>query len=96
MSMMMPPVIPYKIEMVYFTGLVEIAAAIGLMIPGLRHVTAGLLILFFILILPVNINAALRHIDLEKSNYEGNGPSYLWFRVPLQILFIAWTWYFSW
>ncbi|MEZ4712248.1 MAG: hypothetical protein R3A44_33980 [Caldilineaceae bacterium] len=24
-----------------------------------------------------------------------DGPQYLWFRVPLQLLFIAWTWYFT-
>lgn len=91
MSMMMPGFIPYKTELVYFTGVVEIAAAIGLVIPSLKIPTAWLLILFFILILPANVYAAIKHVDYQKASYEGSGLSYLWFRVPLQILFIIWT-----
>ncbi|MGH2645000.1 MAG: hypothetical protein ACRDE2_13690, partial [Chitinophagaceae bacterium] len=54
-------------------------------------ITGWLLILFFILILPANISAATRHIDYQKPIAEGNGLAYLWFRIPLQILFIVWT-----
>ena len=34
MAMMLPPFIPYKTEMVYLTGIIEIAAAVGLFIPN--------------------------------------------------------------
>ena len=91
MAMMLPPFIPYKTQMVYFTGIVEILAAIGLQVPKFRVLTAWLLILFFILVLPANIYAAIHQIDYQKGNNEGKGTGYLWFRVPLQILFIAWT-----
>lgn len=91
MTMMIPDFIPFKSALVLFTGLVEIAAAIGLLIPGLRVLTGWLLIVFFILLLPANINAAIKHIDYQKGTFDGNGPNYLWFRVPLQILFIVWT-----
>jgi uncharacterized membrane protein len=57
--------------------------------------TGWLLILFFILILPANIYAAVRHIDYQKATTEGNGLHYLWFRVPLQLLFIAWAYFFA-
>ena len=91
MAMMMPDFIPYKLQFVYFTGIVEILAAIGLQIRNLRVLTAWLLIVFFILLLPANIHAAIKHIDYQKGNFEGSGTGYLWFRVPLQILFIVWT-----
>ena len=91
MAMMIPDFIPFKNEMVYFTGIIEIAAAIGLHVPKYRILSAWLLIVFFILILPGNIRAAIQHIDYQKGNFEGSGPVYLWFRVPLQILFIIWT-----
>jgi len=94
MAMMIPDFIPFKKEVVYFTGIVEIAAALGLHFPKLRVLTAWLLILFFILILPANIKAAINRIDIQKASNDGNGLNYLWFRVPEQILFIAWT-YFS-
>ena len=94
MVMMMPSFIPFKKTLVYFTGIFEIAAAIGIQISGIRVLTAWLLIFFFILLLPANINAAIRKVDFQKANYDGPGIRYLWFRVPLQILFILWT-YFS-
>ena len=93
MIMMIPDFIPFKKGMVYFTGFVEIAGAVGLLIPGLQVLTGWLLIVFFILLLPANINAAIRHIDFQKGTYDGPGARYLWFRVPLQILFILWTYF---
>ncbi len=91
MVMMMPEFIPYKREIVYFTGVIEILAAIGLLLPNVRVHAAWLLILYFVLLLPANINAAIKHIDYQKGNFEGSGLNYLWFRVPLQVLFIIWT-----
>ncbi len=91
MEMMIPDFIPVKTAFVYATGVIEIAAAIGLLIPTFGVVTAWLLILFFILIIPANVKAALEHIDIEKATFDGSGTNYLWFRIPLQILFIAWT-----
>ncbi|ELR72894.1 hypothetical protein C900_00855 [Fulvivirga imtechensis AK7] len=94
MAMMVPEFIPFKKEMVYLTGLIEIAAAIGLHVPQLRPLTGWLLILFFVLVLPANIKAAMEQVDYQKATFGGPGVTYLWFRVPLQILFIVWT-YFS-
>ncbi|MCH7407907.1 hypothetical protein MM239_00740 [Belliella sp. DSM 111904] len=91
MTMMLPDFIPYKTEVVYLTGIIEIIAAIGLFIPSFRVITAWLLIIFFIMILPSNIYAAVKQIDYQKGTFEGNGLTYLWFRVPLQILFIIWV-----
>jgi len=95
MTMMIPDIIPYKKEMVYFTGILEIAAAIGLMIPVIERTTSVLLIIFFVVILPANIRAAMKKINYQKSNFEGNGPGYLWFRVPLQLFLIAWIYVFG-
>lgn len=95
MEMMIPGFIPFKKLMVYITGIIEIAAAIGLLIPNFTIVTAWLLILFFIVLLPANINAAVKHIDYQKGSYDGAGLNYLWFRVPLQVFFILWTYFFA-
>ncbi|MDO5970334.1 DoxX family protein [Flavivirga aquimarina] len=91
MALMVPSIVPFKKQIVYFTGVIEIAAAIGLHIPKLRLVTAWLLIIFFILVFPANIRASLENINYQKATYNGNGLTYLWFRVPLQILFIVWV-----
>lgn len=47
MVLMMPPFIPCKKGFVYFTGMIEILAAFGLLISSLRVLTGWLLILFF-------------------------------------------------
>ena len=95
MAMMLPPFVPFKAQIVYVTGLIEILAGIGLLIKAYRHLSGLLLIIFFLLILPANIYAAVHNINYEKSNYSGNGIKYLWFRIPLQIFFIEWVWYFA-
>ena len=91
MSMMLPQFIPYKTAVVYLTGFIEIAAAIGLLIRRLRVITGWLLIAFFIFILPANILAALHNVDYQAGTFQGPGSTYLWFRIPIQIFFIVWT-----
>jgi uncharacterized membrane protein len=95
MAMMLPDFIPFKRKIIYGTGLIEILAAIGLLLPPYRHLTSVLLVIFFALILPANIYAAAKKVDYQKGTYDGSGINYLWFRVPLQIFFIGWTWYFG-
>jgi uncharacterized membrane protein len=92
MAMMLPESIPFRLALVYITGIIEIVAAIGLQIPNFKNLTGILLIIFFILVLPANIYAAVKHIDYQTGKDDGNRINYLWFRIPLQILFIIWTW----
>ncbi|REG87887.1 DoxX family protein [Winogradskyella sediminis] len=94
MTMMIPDFIPLKKEIVYFTAMVEILGAIGLHIPQFRTITAWLLVIFFIMMSPANIKASIEQIDYQKASFNGNGLMYLWFRIPLQFLFILWV-YFS-
>lgn len=91
MTMMIPSIIPLKTEIVYLTAILEIGLGIGLLIPNFKVHAAWILIVFFILILPANIHAALKHIDYQKGTFDGNGLPYLWFRISLQIFFIVWT-----
>lgn len=94
MMKMLPDFIPAKKMLVYITGFLEIIAAVGIFIPSLRYATGILLILFFVLILPSNIYAATRKLNYETGEYTGKGISYLWFRIPFQILLIFWAYYF--
>jgi uncharacterized membrane protein len=92
MVAMMPAILPYKLEMVFFTGMIEITAAIGLLTRRFVIVTSFALILFFIAVLPANIIGAQKKVPLGGME---NGPAYLYFRIPLQLLFILWTYYFG-
>ncbi|MGX5821015.1 DoxX family protein [Chitinophaga lutea] len=95
MQLMLPDFVPFKKEVVILTGLLEVAAGIALLFPATRRLTGLLLIAYFILILPSNIYAAFKHVNLATAAYDGKGPSYLWIRVPEQVLYIFWAWYFS-
>ena len=94
MTMMLPKIIPFKLQLIYATGFFEILAAISLLVMPYKILTAWLLIFFFVLILPANIYAANKHVDFEKVSFDGKGAAYLWFRIPLQVFFILWI-YFS-
>jgi len=95
MTMMLPDFIPFKSEIVFLTGVFEICASVALLIPSLRYPISIFLIVFFVCLLPANIQAALKNVDYQNATYNGNGVRYLWFRVPLQFFFIAWVWLFN-
>lgn len=95
MAQMLPAWLPAKNAWVYATGGLELAAAVGLLLPAIRPLAAVCLLVFFVLILPGNIIAARRHLNYQTGSLDGPGPRYLWFRVPLQLLFMGWTWYFG-
>ena len=96
MALMIPEFIPAKMFWVYFTGLFEILAAIGLMIPSIRELTSILLIIFLILVFIANVYSSRMKVNLFKADYSGPGMAYLYKeRIPMQIILITWTWYFG-
>jgi uncharacterized membrane protein len=89
---MMPDFLPAKREMVYFTGVCELLAVVGLLWSRTARLASILLIVFFILILPANIAGSLKSVQFGGMEF---GPLYLLFRIPLQMFFIWWVWYFG-
>ncbi len=92
MVQMMPEFLPAKRELVYFTGVCELLAVVGLLWDKTAKLTAVMLIIFFLAILPANIVGSLKEVDLGGME---NGAGYLFFRIPLQIFFMAWAYYFG-
>ncbi len=88
----MPDVMPMKREIVYLTGVLELLAVVGLLIGSTSKLTAVILIIFFLGILPANIVGSLKEVPLGGME---NGAAYLYFRIPLQIFFILWAYYFG-
>lgn len=91
MSMMIPKFIPLKECLVYTTGILEILLAVGLQIPKLILTSGWVLVIFLLLLLPANIYASIHKVNYQSGAFDGNGLFYLWFRIPLQIFFIIWT-----
>lgn len=91
MTLMIPDIIPFKLFLVYGTGVLEVLLAIGLHIEKYREFTAWSIIIFLIMMLPANIKASILELNYQTGEYNGKGLAYLWFRIPLQVLFIVWT-----
>ena len=92
MVQMMPDFLPEKAGLVYLTGVLEVLGAVGLLFKRSAKWASILLILFFLAVLPTNIIGAFRRVPLGGME---NGPDYLYFRIPLQFLFMGWVYYFG-
>jgi uncharacterized membrane protein len=92
MVAMMPDFVPAKRELVYFTGVCELAAVVGLVWNKTARLASVLLIVFLVLVLPANIAGSLKSVNFGGMEY---GPLYLLLRVPMQVFFIWWVWWFG-
>ncbi|HEU0144611.1 MAG TPA: hypothetical protein VFQ47_07480 [Nitrososphaera sp.] len=63
MAAMIPPAVPYRIELIYLTGILELLGAVGVWIPRLTRLTGLLLILMLIGLLPANVYSAINRVD---------------------------------
>ena len=90
MSAMLPPSIPYRVGLIYITGVLELLGAIGVWIPSLMRITGVCLIVMLIGILPANIYSAFKYVDFGGHSA---GPAYLLVRVPFQLFLIWWTYF---
>ena len=84
----MPPYIPYHREMVFWSGVGEIAGGIGLLIPRLRRASAWGLVVLLVAVFPANVYMATDRIQVGSRPW----PEWaLWGRLPFQAVFIAWV-----
>ena len=88
----MPPQLPYPLELVYISGFFEILGGIGLLIPLVSRAAAWGLIALFIAVFPANINQAVNSISIEGIP---DNPIFYWVRLPFQAVLIAWAWWYT-
>ena len=86
----MPPYLPWHLELVYLSGVAE--AALGFLLLIRRYcVWAGWgLVALCIAVLPANVQMAM-HANL----YPAIPELALWLRLPAQGLLIAWAWWYT-
>jgi uncharacterized membrane protein len=83
----MPPYLPWHLELVYLSGVAEIILGIGLLLPKYRRKAAIGIILLLIAVFPANIYLAFNETAQEALGTNQMGA--LWIRFPIQALFIA-------
>jgi uncharacterized membrane protein len=88
----MPPQLPYPLELVYISGFFEILGGMGLLVPPVSRAAAWGLIALFIAVFPANINQAVNSIAIEGIPHI---PILYWIRLPFQAVFIGWAWLYT-
>ena len=85
-----PPILPFKLALVYISGFFEIFLGILLVIPNYRYIASLGLILLLICVYPANIYLALTNgaaLDIT--------PEVAWGRLPFQFVFIGLAYWHS-
>jgi uncharacterized membrane protein len=86
----MPPYLPWHLELVYVSGVFEALLGALLLIPTWSAFAAWGLIALLIAVFPANL-----HMALNPHLYPEVGPAFLWLRLPLQGFLIAWAYWFT-
>ena len=79
-----PPILPYKYELVYISGFFEILLGILLMIPRFQSIAAKGLMALLICVYPANI-----YLAQTNGVALGISPLIAWGRLPFQFVFIS-------
>ena len=82
----MPPIFPMHFEAVVISGVLEIVGGIAVLKPSLRRAAGWGIFVLLIAVYPANIYMAL-YPELFPSIHSG----FLYFRLPLQFLFLYWA-----
>lgn len=85
----MPPWLPLHRELVYLSGVLEIAGGLGLLIPRMRRAAGIGLILLLIAVWPANLQMLLNARAGGASTWAQLA---LLLRLPLQLVLMAWAW----
>lgn len=90
LAAMVPKALGNGMAWVYFTGVCEIAGAIGLLLPRFRAAAGLCLIALLLAMFPANMKAAREGLKIG-----GKPATALWLRAPMQILFLGLLWWAS-
>jgi uncharacterized membrane protein len=88
LAAMIPPPLTGALWVIYVTGLLEAAGAVGLLTWKWRRPAAWCLVVLLVAMFPANVYAALSGLTLG-----GAAVTPLWIRAPLQIFWIGLLWW---
>jgi uncharacterized membrane protein len=92
MSDMLPDWVPQRVLLIYLTGLLEFAIAVGFFLPKYRRITGWVAAVILVAFFPANIYAAINHVPMGGHAW---GPVYLLIRAPLQAMILLWVYWFT-
>ena len=84
----MPPYLPFHLEIVYITGVMELAGAACLLFAATRYWAGNFLFVFTIAVTPANV-----HMWLHPELFPEIDPMFLSIRLVLQVVLLAVIWF---
>ena len=87
---LMPPYLPYHLELIHISGVIEITLALLLLIPVTSRWAAWGIIALLIAVFPANIQMSLHPETFPEFN-----PGAIHVRLLLQAVLIAWAYWYA-
>ncbi|MCB9664367.1 MAG: DoxX family protein [Alphaproteobacteria bacterium] len=86
--LMMPPWLPWHLELVWLSGAFEILGAVGLLVPRTRRVAAWGLLALLVAVFPANVHMAVAGVELPVDALPQSEAG-RWIRLPFQLVIAA-------
>jgi uncharacterized membrane protein len=86
-----PPALPWHLELIYVSGFFEVLGGLGLLWPPTRRAAGWGLLALLLAVFPANIHMLINEVYLPGMPQE---EWILWARMPFQIVFalsVSWT-----
>lgn len=92
MLQLLPPILPFRKELVWLTGVLEIIIAFMLFFQRTRRTASKVAFAILVMFFPANVYGAFNAVDFGG---HALGVSYLLVRLPLQLLLLFWAYWFG-
>jgi uncharacterized membrane protein len=92
-----PPYLPAPLALVYLSGIAEVVLGLGVLHPRTRSYAAWGLIALLVAVFPANVYMATSGVVIEGASAPIRDPSPVarWARLPMQVVLIAWAWWYT-
>jgi uncharacterized membrane protein len=90
-----PPGLPNPEWLNVVSGLAEIVLGVFLLEPRVRVFAAWGIIALLIAVYPANVYVALENVGMPGGEPGTGNAAVNWARLPFQLLFMAWAWWYT-
>jgi uncharacterized membrane protein len=91
-----PPSFPRPLELVYLSGVAEVALGVGVLFRRTRRVSAWGIVALLVAVFPANVYMATHNIVVEGAPGGGDpSDAARWARLPLQAVLVLWAWWYT-
>jgi uncharacterized membrane protein len=92
-----PPALPFPLALAYLSGVAEIALGLGVLFDRTRTLAAWGLVALLVAVFPANVYMATSGVVVTEgvSGTLDPSPAVRWGRLPLQVVLVAWAWWYT-